>query len=386
MTPGAELASFAVASGRVRDVASHSLRPTTRPGSDVVSLASGEPDFDTPPHICRALVEAVNGGATHYGAWDGDPELREALAAHVSGGGRRERSAGNVLVTHGGSAALAAVALAFIDPNDKVVIPAPTYSLYADHVRLAGGEPVLVPQSPDLQLDLDAIAAAAPGARMVVICNPCNPTGAVYPRQQLTQLAAIAEEHDLLVVCDEAYDQIVYRPERFTSSLDIPELADRLLYAQTFSKTYAMTGWRVGYLVADTEMISAAALAHRSIAGPVNTAVQRAALAAVIGDQDPVDDMLREYSDRRTLVLALLEDIPALQAREPDGTFFVFARHSSAITSLEMTRRARANGVAVRPGSEFGPGGEGYIRLSFATGRDRLERGLELLRGAVGEA
>ncbi|WCB96331.1 Aspartate aminotransferase [Baekduia alba] len=365
---------------RVTEVIAHSLRPSTRPGKDLVSLASGEPDFDTPAHITRALVEAIEGGATHYGAWDGDPELRAALAETCGTGERRDRAAEEVLITHGGSGALAAALLGTLNPGDEVIVTTPTYSLYADLARLAGAQPRTVPLTEGFRLDLDAIAAVAPAARMITLCNPGNPTGSVCTADELRALAAIAEEHDLLVVSDEAYERIVYPGSGFTSALDVPELADRLLYVQTFSKTYAMTGWRLGYLCAPADVVRSAALVHRTFAGPLNTAIQRAGLAAVVGDQGFFAPMLAEYTERRELVLDALQDIPGVTAHRPEGAFYVLVDHRALGTSAEIVTRARDNGLAVRSGAEFGAGGEGHVRLSFATDRERLERGLALLR------
>lgn len=382
MTPATNFA----AALRVQDVVRNSLRPATRPSPDLVSLASGEPDFDTPEHIRQALIDAVLAGKTHYAAWNGDPELREALAAHAGGPGRPARQVDGVLVTHGGSAAIASAILATVNPGDRVIIPTPTYSLYADLVRLAGGRPDTVPQTGDLHLDLESIEAVAPGARMVVVCNPCNPTGAVYDRSELAALGELAERHGLLVMCDEAYEHIVYEPGTFTSVLDIPELAERVLYVQTFSKTYAMTGWRVGYLVAPPEIVSAAAVVHRSLAGPLNTAVQRAALAAVTGDQAPVERMLEEYRRRRGIVVELLKGQPGARLSAPAGTFYGFIGHAEHITSVALAGLARDRGVAIRPGSEFGPEGEGYVRISFANDEETLTKGLLLLRDVLAEA
>ncbi|MFF6980221.1 pyridoxal phosphate-dependent aminotransferase [Streptomyces sp. NPDC008343] len=368
-------------SDRVQHILQHSLRPSTRPPAGMISLASGEPDFDTPQHIRTAHTDALKAGATHYAAWNGAPELREALARHAGGPSRPSRpvrTADHVLVTHGGSGALAATILACVNPGDRVIIPVPTYSLYADLVRMAGGQPVLVPQQDNLHLDLDAIAKAAPGARMVAICNPCNPTGIVYSAQELTRLRDIAEQHGLLVLADEAYDHIVYNPAQFTSVLDIPRLAERVLYVQTFSKTYAMTGWRIGYLIARPDVVTAAAVVHTRMAGPLNTAVQHAALAALTGPQEPVQRMLDEYRARREVVTQVLGDVPGTQLRSPDGTFYTFIAHTPRLTSVQVATKAREWGVAVRPGSEFG--GEGYIRLSFATDRKTLTNGLERLR------
>jgi aspartate aminotransferase len=361
---------------RVRDVAENSLRPSTRPRGGLISLASGEPDFPTPAHITEALHQALRDGETHYAAWNGEPDLREAAAEALSRGARTPRAADEVIITHGGSAALTSAMLALVEAGDRVVIPSPTYSLYADLVRLAGGTPHFVPTTSTFQLDLDAIAAAAPGARMLVLCNPCNPTGAVYRRDELEAVAAIAEEHDLLVVSDEAYEHLVF-DQPFTSALDVPQLAHRLLYAQTLSKTYAMTGWRVGYLAGPRRLVDAAALVHRTLTGPLNTAVQRAAVAALTGDQTAVATMADEYAVRRAIVLGRMAGKVRFAA--PAGTFYAFLPHSRTLSSVAFVQEARERGLALRPGSEFGPGGEFHVRLSFATSREKLRAGLDIL-------
>src|SRR5262245_7106996 len=186
----------------VQELARRSQRPATRPGPELISLAAGDPDFATPEHISQALADALAAGATHYAQLQGDPELRQALADQVSDVANRAYGGDQVLITHGASAGLAATILAAVDPGTRVIVPEPTYSLYADLVWMAGGEVSFVRHRPDLHLDLDGIAAAAPGARMVVVCNPCNPTGAVYMRDELEELAGIARENDLLVLSD----------------------------------------------------------------------------------------------------------------------------------------------------------------------------------------
>lgn len=367
-------------SRRVREIQAHSLRPTTRPPKNVVSLASGEPDFATPRHISQALADAVANGATHYAAWDGDPELRGVIAEFCSQPGEAPRAAENVLVTHGASAAITAAILGTVDPGDKVVIPTPTYSLYADIVRMAGGVPVFVPPGPGLRVDVDAVAAAAEGARMLVLCNPCNPTGIVLAAEELAALAEVAERHDLLVLSDEAYDHIVFEPEAFTSALALPGLRERLLYVQTLSKTYAMTGWRIGYLVAPAPALAAAAQIHRSVAGPLNTAVQRAGIAALTGTREPQDQMLAEYTLRRALTLETLREIPDIECGAPEGTFYAFVKHAPDVPSSKVVAAALDQGVAIRSGGEFH--GEGHVRVSFSVDRTTLAEGLVRLRKA----
>ncbi|HZV51332.1 MAG TPA: aminotransferase class I/II-fold pyridoxal phosphate-dependent enzyme [Candidatus Dormibacteraeota bacterium] len=366
---------------RALELARRSLRPATvsSPGPGVVSLIAGDPDFPTPDPIRAALAEAMASGFTRYAHSQGDPELREVLASLLSRRSRHVYTPEQVLVTHGASAALAAVMLAVLDPGQRVIIPEPTYSLYADLAALAGAEIAFVRHRPDLHLDLDGIAAAAPGARMVVVCNPCNPTGAVYSRAELEALAVIAREHGLLVLCDEAYDHVVYEGVDFTSALEIEGLAEQLVYVQSFSKTYAMTGWRVGYLAAPPDLVVVAASLHRTFNGPVNSAVQRAALAAATLSEEWSEGMRREYQARRDLVVRMVQGVPGVRLQPPQGTFYALLGYRLPLPSTEVARLALERGVAVRAGAEYGPGGEGFVRIAFSADRTLLVEGLERL-------
>jgi aspartate/methionine/tyrosine aminotransferase len=368
----------------VRDLVARSPRPAVLRRPDVIPLGAGDPDFATPEPICRALEEALREGATHYVHLQGDPELRQALADRLSSRAGRAITADQILITHGGSAALSTAILATVDQGQRVVLPDPTYSLYADAVWMAGGEVTFVGPRPDWHLDLDAIAAAAPGARLLVICSPCNPTGAVYTREELEGLARIAAEHDLWVLSDEAYDHIVFdRP--FTSALEVEGLAERLLYVQTFSKTYAMTGWRLGYVAAPAAAVEAVARLHRTLNGSMNAAVQRAALAALQLPEEVPELMRREYQRRRDLVCRLLEGAPGVELHPPEGAFYAFIRHRPGISSEEVRRRALDRGVAVRAGSEYGPHGEGYVRVAFSGDPELVEEGVIRLRQVLAE-
>jgi len=369
----------------VQELAGRSRRPATRPGPELISLAVGDPDFATPEHISQALGEAVAAGATHYAQLQGDPELRTALADQIAEVANRSYGTDQVLITHGGSAGLAATILATLDPGTRVVVPEPTYSLYADLAWMAGAEVTFVRHGLDMHLDLDEIAAAAPRARMVVICNPCNPTGAVYTRDELEELAGIADENDLLVLSDEAYDHIVFDGVQFTSALEIEALAERLVYVQTFSKTYAMTGWRIGYVAGPRAVVEAATRIHRAFNGPVSSAIQRAALVAVTEPTDWPARMCREYQARRDIVSRMVGGVAGLELSEPQGSFYAFIRYPADMSSVDVARKAAEKGVAVRPGSEFGPGGEGYVRVAFSTGRELLIEGMERLLGLLEE-
>ena len=380
MTKTSDQLRTALRPGRIaRELARHSRRPTAVPGGDVALLDSGDPDFATPAHIRRALAEAVEGGLTHYGEPFGDPELREELAAHLAVLAGRSVSASEVLVTHGASGGLGAAILACVEPGDRVVIPDPTYSLYADQVRVAGGEPVFVRTRADFHLDVDALAAASRGARMLILCHPCNPTGTVFRRDELEAVARIAVANDLLVLSDEAYDAIVHDGVEFTSALQVEAQAGRLIYCQTFSKRYAMTGWRVGYLAVPPQLAAAVGRVHFTLHGPPNTPVQRAALAALRGGDADVRDILAEYARRRDVVLRRLGAVPGVRIAPPEGTFYVFFAYPQDVDSVAMMRRCLEGGVALRAGSEFGDGGEGHLRLSYTAAPDVLDAGLERL-------
>lgn len=368
----------------VRRIEATSQRPSRRPGQGVISLASGDPDFQTPDYIRQALIDAISSGYSHYADGQGDPELRAALAANASVIAGTEIRPAQVLVTHGGSAALAAAIVATVNPGERVLIPEPTYSLYADLALMVGAEPIFIPQTPDFHLDLDAIEAeAAKGASLLVVCHPCNPTGVIYRDDELKELGRLATKYGFLVLSDEAYDHIVFGGHPFTSTLAISELRDRLIYCQTFSKTYAMTGWRVGYLIAPAPMTSAASRIHRTLVGPMNSAVQRAALAAVATESDWPERMRVEYEERRDLVMKLLADVPGVSVRPPDGAFYAFISYDGGTPPVEVIETAYDMGVAVRAGTEYGPSGDGYVRVAFATDRARLTEGLLRLRSLL---
>ena len=349
----------------------------------LVSLAMGEPDLPTPPQVVAAAAEALAAGCTHYAPLLGDPELRAEIAGRVGGVAARPVDPGQVLVTHGGSGGLAAAISAIVDPGDVVVLPDPTYSLYADAVHLAGGTTRPVRGRPDLHWDLEALADALPGARLFVFCNPCNPTGVVHSGAELAALAELLAGTDTLVLADEAYADLVHGGAPFVSTLQVAGLAERLVYCQTFSKSYAMTGWRIGYLVADPAVITAAARVHNTVNGSMNTAVQRAALAALrTGDAD-VAAMRADYAGRRRLMLDELAQVEGITFDEPEGAFYVFPRYAADLPSVAVVRVLREHGVAVRPGSEYGAGGEGHVRLSYAASREDITVGVERLAKAL---
>ena len=365
-------------------VAAASLRPAGGlPAAGTVSLAQGEPDFATPEPITEALCRAVRDGYTHYGDMNGDPELRDAIAQQASQIAGAPFTGQDVLVTHGGSAAITAAVLATVDPGDRVVLPEPIYSLYHDAVQLAGGVPVFVPTRSDHHLDQDRLDAELRGARLIVVCNPVNPTGAVFGAAELGWLGERLSGTDTLVLADEAYSDIVYDGRPFVSTLSVPALRDRLIYAQTMSKTYAMTGWRVGYTVAPPPVTPVLRQVHRTMNSSVNAAVQRAALAALRIGPRLAAPMVAAYEERRNYVAARIDAMDCLAAMRPEGAFYALARYASPRPAAEVTARLLAGGVAVRSGPEYGPSGEGHIRLSFATSMENLKEGLDRIEATL---
>lgn len=350
---------------------------------DLVSLAMGEPDFDTPQQVRDAAAKALQDGHTHYSPLLGEPVLRDALAEKIGGLLGSSVSSSDVLITQGGTAGLSAAILGIVNPGDKVVIPDPTYSLYADLVSMAGGTIVPVPLAEDLHWDLEALAAALEGAKMFVFCNPSNPTGIVHSRAELEALAAMVAGTDILVLSDEAYSDLVYTPEPFTSALEIEGLAGRTIYCQTFSKSYAMTGWRVGYLWGPTDVIASAARVHNTFNGSMNTAVQLAALTALQTCGPDIERMHASYQLRRELMYNGLKDIPGLTVSSPEGAFYLFPKYDADLPASEMVAHLRSRGVAVRPGSEFGRNGEHHLRLSYAASAEAITAGVERLAAGL---
>ena len=381
------LLEFAPADAAARIAAASRRKQQPQSSSDLVSLAMGEPDFDTPEQVTEAAIAALHAGRTHYSPLLGEPTLREALAGKLSSIAGEAVSAGDILVTHGGTAGLAASILGIVNPGDKVVIPDPTYSLYADLVSMAGGVIVPVPLSDDLHWDLDRMADALVDARLFVFCNPSNPTGIVHSRSELEGLAGLLEGTSTIVISDEAYADLAYTDEPFTSAISIDGLRDRTIYCQTFSKSYAMTGWRVGYLWGPSSLIGSSARIHNTFNGSVNTVVQDAALVALqTGDAD-IARMRAAYEQRRETMRAALARVPGITLSSPEGAFYQFPRYDLDIPSADLVAKLRGYGVAVRPGAEFGANGEYHLRLSYAaseqaitTGAARLAEGLAALR------
>ena len=373
------VSGFTPAEAVTRIAAASRRKQQPQSSGDLVSLAMGEPDFDTPEQVTEAANASLRAGRTHYSPLLGEVALREALAEKLVGIAGVPISPADVLITQGGTAGLAASILAIVDPGDRVVIPDPTYSLYADLVSMAGGIVVPVPLSDDLHWDLDLLADALAGAKLFVFCNPVNPTGIVHSHTELTAVADLLDGTPTIVIADEAYADLDYTGRPFTSAISVDGLRDRTIYCQTFSKSYAMTGWRVGYLWGPGPLISASARIHNTFNGSVNTFVQDAALVAVRTGAPDIARMRAAYEQRREIMHAGLAKIPGLTLSSPEGAFYQFPRYDLDIPSVDLVAKLTEFGVAVRPGAEFGAHGEHHLRLSYAASEEAIETGVARL-------
>lgn len=351
-------------------------------GVDVISFSMGEPDFTTPPNIVNACIDSLNDGFTHYTPSLGIPTLRKAIADRAYAFNRIECSQKNVLVTPT-KQAIFMTALGFLDPGDEVILPDPTWVSYEACIKLAGAVPVYVPTKFEEDFIVDPAlieAAVTPRTKMILINTPSNPTGCVYPEATIRKIADIAKKHNLMVLSDEIYESIIYEGKHF-SIASIPGMMERTITVSGLSKTYAMTGWRLGWALASEGNISALnKLQSHSISCCVSFA-QEAAVEALNGPQDFRDSMIREFKIRRDLALDLIEEIDGLECNVPDGAFYLFPRYDAKVLSAELAANMLKQAhVAVTPGSSFGPGGEGFFRISYATGEDQIREGFSRIK------
>lgn len=351
---------------------------------DLIHLEIGEPDFDTAEHIVEAAHSAALEGATHYTSNAGLPELRAAIADRSRGRGLAVDPESEVLVTTGAMEALHLALLTVVDPGEEVVIPTPAWPNYRAQTRLADAEAVSVPLPGDkgFALDPERIAdATTDNTALIILTSPSNPTGRVYSETAIREVVEIAADHDAYVLADEVYSGIEYggKTPSMASICDSPE---QVLTVDSVSKTYAMTGWRVGWLLGPPAVIDQAEKLHESTTACAPAPSQHAAIAALRGPQTPAEEMLAAYTERRDLLVDRIEAVPGVTCHEPEGAFYAFVDASSlGDSSLEIAERLLdEHGVVVAPGSGFGEAGNGYLRLSFANSLQNIERGLDALK------
>jgi aminotransferase len=349
--------------------------------TDVISLGIGEPDFDTPRSIIEAGVESLREGRTHYTSNYGTLELRTALAAHLQRlYGVAYDPKGELLITVGASEAVDLALRATCDPGDEVILHEPSYVAYMPAIAFAGGTTVHVATrfEDDFALDPAAVEAAiTPRTKALFLGYPCNPTGAVLPVGVQDELAAIAERHDLLVYSDEIYDRLSYGSYRHRAFSSLPGMRERTILMGGFSKAYAMTGWRIGWLAAPAEIIEGILKIHQYTIMTAPTVAQDAALVALVEGEPDVARMLAEYDRRRRLVVDAFNAM-GLETFEPRGAFYAFPRiTSTGLDADTFSRRLlEEEHVAVVPGDAFGPSGAEHVRACYATSYERLEEAL----------
>jgi aminotransferase len=378
-------------SERVRSVPPSGIRKffdviATMP--DVISLGVGEPDFTTPPQIVEEGVRSLRSGRTHYTSNYGTIELRRALSAHLEKMyGVSYDPASEICVTVGASEAVAATMAALVDPGDEVVLHEPSYVAYLPSIVFNGGAPAFVPTTAATNFGLtpQAVEAAiTPRTKVLFLGYPCNPTGAVLDETTLRAIADIAVRHDLLVVSDEIYDRLVYGGHRHIPIASLPGMRERTVLMGGFSKAYAMTGWRVGYVCAPKDLLEGIVKVHQYEIMSAPTTAQDAAVVALATAEPDVQRMTAEYDRRRRMFVDGLNAI-GLPTVEPLGAFYAFPSITpTGLTSEQFSERLLfEHKVAVIPGSAFGPSGEGHVRATLATNYEDLEEALRRTKAFV---
>ncbi len=356
-------------------------------GHHVIHLEIGEPDFQTPSNVVEAGIRALRDGLTKYGPSQGMPELRAAICESLWTTRRVEATPDEVVVTPGAKPIIFFGILATVNPGDEVLLPDPGFPIYESVVRFVGGKPVSVPllESSGFALDLEALERlVTPRTRLVIFNSPANPTGGVIPPADIARIAALAERHDLWVMADEIYSQILYEGTH-ASIAAIPGMKARTILIDGFSKTYAMTGWRLGYGVMPAHL--AAQVSRLMVNSNSCTAsfVQAAGVEALRGPQDAPRAMVAEFRKRRDLIVRKLNEIPGIRCALPDGAFYAFPNVSALPIDAKAfaDRLLERHGVAALAGTCFGAGGGGYLRFSYANSTENLEAAASRLALAV---
>lgn len=354
---------------------------------DCLYLHLGEPDFDTPPHIIHAAQEALSEGWTHYTPDRGIADLRRLIAEKISRENHVDYDFENeILITAGGQAALHTAIMGTINSGDEVLLLAPFYPPYLANVQLAGGSPVVVPTkseenfNPNLEIIEDHITKKT---KALILHSPNNPVGSVYREEILAQLVQLAEKKNFFIISDEVYEKFVYGENPHWSPASFPNAKDRVILTNSFSKTYAMTGWRVGYIAAPQQILLQFLKYHHTINICANAVAQKACIAALEGPQACVQEMVAEYNRRRLHLVEKLKELPNIQCSPPQGAFYIFADiREFNLPSLEMAKYlVQEAGVLTANGSGFGA--EGFIRLSYATKIEQIDKAVDRMQKAL---
>jgi aspartate aminotransferase len=379
------------------DAKAKALKAAGRP---VIGFGAGEPDFPTPDYIVEAALEAARNPKYHrYTPAGGLPELKAAIAAKTARDSGAVFEPGQILVTNGGKQAIYNAFATLLDPGDEVLVPTPFWTTYPESIRLAGGVPVevLADESAGYLVTVEQLEAArTERTKVLLFVSPSNPTGAVYPPEQVAEIGRWADEHGLWVLTDEIYEHLVYGGAEFVSILRaVPSLADRCVVVNGVAKTYAMTGWRVGWLAGPADVVKAATNLQSHATSNVSNVSQVAALAAVSGDLSAVHEMRLAFDRRRQTIVKMLGEIEGVECPEPLGAFYAYPSVKGVLGREIRGRRVTTSAelaavildeveVAVVPGEAFGP--SGYLRLSYALGDDDLVEGVSRIQALLADA
>jgi aspartate/methionine/tyrosine aminotransferase len=356
-------------------------------GRDVVHLEIGEPDFDTPENVIEAGCYALQHGWTHYGPAAGLPDLRQAIAEYLNRSRATAFTPDNIVVTPGGKPIMFYVILALLEAGDEAIYPNPGFPIYESMINFTGATPVPIPLREEnaFALDVNELRSLiTPRTKLLIINSPGNPSGGVLSRDDLAAIAALAVEHDLTVLSDEIYSEILYEGEHH-SIATMPGMSQRTIVLDGFSKTYAMTGWRLGYGAMPVDFAGQIAKLMVNSVSCTAVAVQRAGLEALTGPQDAVEDMVAAFHRRRDLIVDGLNEIDGIRCLKPKGAFYAFPNISgTGMTSKEFADHLlNDHGVAALAGTSFGEYGEGFIRLSYANSEENLKKALDRIASAA---
>ncbi len=347
-------------------------------GTDSVNMGLGEPDFNPPKHVVEALHEAARSGKNGYGPSLGLPELRSALAGRIRDYWHEDVNADNIIVTAGATQGLMAVTQTFVDHGDEVLVPDPGFVLYDAQTRICGGFPIHYGLRPEngYNPDMDEIQEKiTPRTKLWVINTPGNPTGACMSKEEVRAASEIAEDHDIMIVADEVYDFLTFdQPHHSFLSQH-----DNVVWVNSFSKTYAMTGWRLGCIATKTEYVKAIEKMHYYTVACPPTPIQWAGVAAINGPQDELEAMKLEFRKRRDHITKRIQGIDGFNMQKPGGAFYAFPSYDFDIKSADLALRLAEAGLISSPGSAFGRLGEHHLRFSYACGIDAIDRGMDIL-------
>jgi len=365
-------------------------------GKDIISFAIGEPDFDTPENIKQACIKAINDNQTHYCPSAGILPLRQTIADYISKTRNISVTPDEVVVTPGGKPIMYYVIHALLNPGDEAIYPNPGFPIYESVIRFVGGVPVPAPLLEEKEFSLDTEhlkTLITPKTKLIILNSPQNPTGGMLTPTDLEQIAQLAVKHDLWVLSDEIYSRMLYSG-KFTSISSLPGMKERTIILDGFSKTYAMTGWRLGYGIMNQKLATAIARLVTNCESCTNTFIQLAAVEAITGPQDAVESMVAEFKARRDLIVEGLNNIPGISCKKPNGAFYVFPNVTQVCKELGFANAKElqqfilhTGNVAVLPRSAFGMRNEGeteeYLRFSYANSRENIIKGLQRIKDAL---